>query len=66
MRRTFEEELQYYNAKHIVDDIYIGNANMTNGIRIIEGKKGQSGYTSVIISKRELEALRLYLLEQNN
>ena len=59
MRRTFTEEVAYYDAKKVMPNVYVGTKNIKTGYRIITGS--ESGYTSVIVSHQQVEAIRKFL-----
>jgi hypothetical protein len=60
MRRTFTEEVAYYDAKEVMPNVYVGTKNITTGYRIITGS--ESGYSSVIISHQQVDAIRKFLI----
>ncbi len=60
MRRNVEQEIEYYGAIQVEDNVYVGIENIITGYRVITKEK--FGYTSVIVPHKVVDAIDKFCL----
>ncbi|WP_339304520.1 hypothetical protein NST33_18410 [Paenibacillus sp. FSL L8-0435] len=60
MKRTVEQEIEYYGAEQIGENIYVGVKNIVTGFRVITKEK--AGYTSIIVQHSVIDAIDKFRL----